>query len=281
MKTLIFGSSGALGQELKKTFATENLFCPTSKEADLANYDQIRQIIDTVNPNLIINAAAYNNVDMAESQEGKDLAFKINGDAVGNLASIAAEIGATLLHFSTDYVFDGENPEGYDENAKPNPINNYGRSKLFGEELILKNTKNFYIVRLSRLFGKKGSSENSKRSFVDIILDSVKQKPELKVTHDKWGLPTFAPDLADACYRLIKEEYPFGIYHITNNGKAPTWYEFAQEIIAVKNLNTKLISVPSSEFPRPAQIGTHSILLNKKFPPLRPWQEALKEYLCN
>lgn len=280
MKILLLGSSGTLGQELKKTFASENLFCPKSEVANLTNYDQIRQIIDTINPDLIINAAAYNNVDAAESQEGKDLAFKINGNAVGNLASIAAEIDATLLHFSTDYVFDGENPEGYDENEKPNPINNYGRSKLFGEELILKNTKNFYIVRLSRLFGKKGSSENSKKSFVDLIADLASQKSELKVTNDKWGLPTFAPDLADACYRLIKEKYPFGIYHITNSGKAPTWYEFAQEIIAIKNLNTKLIPVPSSEFPRPAQIGTHSILLNKKFPPLKPWREALKEYLC-
>lgn len=279
MKILLFGSSGTLGQELKKTFATENLFCPTSKDLDITNLDKTREFILRAKPELIINATAYNNVDVAESQDGKDLADKINSKAVGNLASVATEIGATLLHFSTDYVFDGENPKGYDENAKPNPINNYGRSKLLGEEFIQKNTNNFYIVRLSRLFGKKGISENSKRSFVDLIADLSAQKPELKIVNDKWGLPTYAPDLANACYRLIKEKHPFGIYHITNSGDAPTWYEFAQKIIAIKNLNTKLIPVPSSEFPRPAQIGTYSILLNKKFPPLRPWREALKDYL--
>lgn len=280
MEILLLGSSGMLGQELAKSFQNENLICPTRKDIDVANNNKAREFILRAKPKLIINATAYNNVDGAESEDGKNLAFEINGKAVDSLASVAAEINATLLHFSTDYVFDGENPEGYDENAKPNPINNYGRSKLLGEELIQKNNDNFYIVRLSRLFSKKGVSENSKRSFVDIILDSVKQKPELKVTNDKWGLPTYAPDLANACHRLVKEKYHFGIYHITNSGNAPTWYEFAKEIITIKNLNTKLIPVPSSEFPRPAQIGTHSILLNKKFPPLRPWREALKEYLC-
>lgn len=280
MKVLLFGSSGTLGQELMVAFRDENLICLTEKDVDFADFGAAAEAVKKVRPDVVLNAAAYTNVDGAENEEGGKIAFAINGKAAGALASATAEIGAILVHFSTDYIFDGENHEGYDENAKPNPINNYGKSKLLGEELVIKNAGKFYIVRLSRLFGKKGASENSKKSFVDTITSLAVQKPELKVTDDTWGLPTYAPDLAAACYRLVKGAYPSGIYHITNSGKAPTWYEFAQEIIAVKNQKTKLIPVPSSEFPRPAKIGIYSILLNKKFPPLRSWREALREYCC-
>lgn len=278
MKILIFGSQGTLGRALKEAFSKEELACPSSTEADLINHTHTRELVETVSPQLIINAAAYTDVDGAESGIGKNTAYAINAAAVGNLAQAAAAGDIPLIHFSTDYVFDGTLEGGYSETSTPNPLNEYGGSKLLGERLLAQHAKKFYLIRLSRLFGKAGNSSGSKKSFVDIILERAATNRELKVTNDKWGKPTYAPDLARGVRALAMSRRPFGIYHLTNEG-ACTWYEFAQEIVAGSGFPTTLIPVPSTEFPRAAVIPTHSILLNTKIPPLTPWREALKAYL--
>lgn len=277
MKILILGYKGTLGQELKKSFEKEELVCFDKDNLDLTDHKKTKEKIKDISPDVIINASAHTNVDAAENEE-KELAFQINSYAVENLAKSAKSIDAILIHFSTDYIFDGTTKGGYKEDAAPNPINIYGESKLLGEKLILENTKKYYIIRLSRLFGEMGVSKQSKKSFVDLMLDLASKKDELKITNDAVSNVTYAPDLAKATYILVKEKYPFGIYHLTNEGSC-TFYEFAEKIFEIKNINIKITPVNSDEFPRPAKIPTHSSLVNTKFPKLRHWEDALKEYL--
>ncbi len=275
---LIFGSNGMLGTELMRTFAAHKPICLTSNDVDVTDGDAVRKEIEKIKPGIIINAAAYTNVDGAEQEEGKKMAYALNADAVGNMARACARLGIILVHFSTDYVFDGAQKEGYNEAASPNPLNEYGKSKLLGEQLIQKNTRGFYIIRLSRLFGKAGTSARGKKSFVDAILELARTRPQLKVVNNRWGKPTYAPDLAQAVCALIAQRPPYGIYHLPNEGVC-TWHEFAQEILSLANLHTPIIPVPSSEFPRLANEPAYSILCNTKRPLLRHWKNALKEYL--
>lgn len=278
MKLLIFGSNGMLGTELARAFGNENPIGLTSDELDLTNHESAADKVADIKPDIVLNAAAYTNVDGAEQEEGKRTAYAVNADAVGNLARICGRLGITLIHFSTDYVFDGIRQEGYDESALPHPLNEYGKSKLLGEQLIQKNMRDFYIIRLSRLFGKKGASAGGKKSFVDVMIELARTRPELKVVNNRWGKPTYALDLAQAVCALIAQRPPYGIYHLPNEG-ACTWYEFAKEILSLANLPVPIIPVPASEFPRVANEPMYSILRNTKRPPLRHWKEALKEYM--
>ncbi|OGH67619.1 MAG: hypothetical protein A3C15_01355 [Candidatus Magasanikbacteria bacterium RIFCSPHIGHO2_02_FULL_50_9b] len=228
-------------------------------------------------PELIINAVAYNAVDDIEG-EGWGTAEKINGELPGRLAAVAKELDATFVHFSSDYVFDGENDSGYPEGAEPAPVNAYGRSKMLGEDAVQSIGGNFYLIRLSRLFGKPAASPGAKRSFVDIMMELGVTKETINLVDEEKTCATYAPDLAAEVFALVEANAPFGIYHLTNIG-ACTWYEFGQEIFRLTN--SKIIATPvaASAFPRPAKRPRVSELLNTKRPPLRPWQAALAEYV--
>ena len=136
----------------------------------------------------------------------------------------------------------------------------------------------FYLMRLSRLFGKAGNGENAKKSFVDMILNLAKEKEALEIIDEELSSPTYAPDLAKLTKKIVANKMPYGIYHGANGGSC-TWYEFAKEALKLKNISCKLIPVPASQFPRPAARPKYSILLNTKLSPARSWREALKEYL--
>ncbi len=225
---------------------------------------------------MIINATGYNNVDKAEKEE-RDLAYKINAEAVGKLANVAKEIDAILINYSTGYVFDGEKESGYREDDVPNPASEYGKSKYEGEKAVQAVGGKYYIIRLSRLFGQRGTSPNSKPSFVDIML-SKKSEQEIKVVNEEISSLIYAQDLAKFTRALFEDQKPYGIYHCANLG-ACTWFEWAKEIFALFGHGPKLVPVPASEFPRPALRPRFCILLNTKMPTLRKWKEALEEYL--
>lgn len=275
-KIIIIGAQGMLGQELAKIFQEEKPLLWDLPEIDITNENQIKQKILEINPDLVINAAAYNDVDGAEKNEA--LATKINGMAVSYLAKTINAIGGILVHYSTDYVFRGDKKEGYKEHELPDPQSVYARSKYLGEQELFKNIDKFYLIRLSRLFGKPALSKVAKKSFIDQILELAKTKSEINVINEELSCPTYAPDLAMQTYKIIKNQKLFGIYHVTNLGVC-TWYEFAQEIFTIKKFNVKLNPVASDFFPRPAVRPKYSVLLNTKLPPLRSWQEALREYL--
>lgn len=277
MKILITGAKGMLGQALLETFSEGNdILARTRDEIDLTHMGDLGSKVKELKPDLIINAAAYNNVDKAE--EESEIANAVNGYAPGNLAAMCKELDIPFVHYSTDYVFDGTKKEGYVETDEPHPISAYGRSKFLGEREVQKNGAKFYIIRLSKLFGKEPTSAGGKKSFVKLMLDLAKTKTELEVVNEEISCPTYSVDLARTSKYLLDHDLPYGIYHGVNLGGA-TWFEFAAEIFKIAELNVKLTPVPASRFARPAQRPAYGVLLNTKLPPARPWQEALREHL--
>ena len=276
MKVLVLGARGMLGQELAKTFSDHNAFAWDQEDLDITDKTQVFQKIAELRPDIILNSAAYNAVDLAE--EDKDSAFAVNAEAVKHLALVSKEIGAIFVHFSTDYVFEGIKKDGYKEEGVINPQSVYARSKAKGEEYLREIGGKYYLIRLSRLFGRPGIGDGSKKSFVDMILNLAKEKEALEIIDEELSSPTYAPDLAKLTKEIIANKIPYGIYHGANS-ESCTWYGFAKEALKLKNISCKLIPVTASQFPRPAARPKYSILLNTKLSPARSWQEALKEYL--
>lgn len=265
-----------LGRQLVRTFEKENeVLAWDREELDITEEKAVIDKIKEIKPSWIINAAAYNDVDGAEADSR--LVLKINGDGPLNLAKAAQEIGAGLVHYSSDYVFDGKQKGGYTENDEPKPISNYGRSKLAGEGVLKIQTK-AYVVRTSRLFGTPAVSTQAKKSFVELMLDLAKIRNSLEVINEEFSNPTLADDLAEQTRELVMGDYENGIYHATNEG-ACSWYELAQEIFKIKGLEIKVNPVAGTVFKRPAKRPMYSSLINSKLPKMRSWQEALRDYL--
>ena len=276
MKIIIFGAKGMLGQELGRAFQIGNLLYLLDRaDLDILDLPKLTDYILDKKPDLIINAAAYNDVDKAESEF--ELAQKINGEAAVAMAKAAAKINSILIHYSTYYVFDGVKKEGYKEDDLPAPLSKYGQSKLSGEQARNYCTK-CYLIRTSRLFGKTGTGDGAKSSFVDKILKVVETQNIVDIVNEEASNPTYANDLAYYTRYLLNKNLPFGIYHITNGG-ACTWYEFAKEIFRLSRKNVTINPVSGSQFNRPAPRPMYSSLLNTKLPKIRNWKEALAEYL--
>lgn len=279
-RILIIGNLGMLGQQLEKVFSAVARHEVTGwdrGDIDITDALAAREKIIALKPEIIINAAAYNNVDKAETDD-KELAMKINGEAVETLADIANELGAVLAHYSSDYVFAGDKKMGYKEIDEPNPISAYGESKLAGEKAA-RRAHAHYLIRTSRLFGAPAASPGAKKSFVDVMLALAKDKKEFDLVDEEWSSPTYVVDLARRTKEIIEAPEPYGLYHLANSG-ACTWYGFGKEIFSVAGLKDVVTRpVPSCNFPRPAKRPQYSELVSMKLCPLRPWQDALKEYI--
>ncbi len=283
MKILILGAKGNLGRQLTNIFKNGYEAVAWDREdLDITDKDSVFKKIKDVNPDIIINSAAYNAVDKCEADEREfDLAQKINSGAVGYLSEAALKNNAVLVHYSSAYVFGGENKNGYKEDDEPNPISKYGETKLMGERAIIgagKQGLKYYLIRASKLFGPQAISEASKPSFFDIMLKLAESKNEIDAVDEEMSCFTYTPDLAKATKDLIENKKPYGIYHIANSGYC-TWYEAAKELFNIAGFNIKVNPVSAGKFPRPAKRPKYSILLNTKFKPMRDWREALREYL--
>jgi dTDP-4-dehydrorhamnose reductase len=258
-KYVIIGAGGMLGHALKAMFPTAHHCGHT--ELDITDPDAVSRTVRQWSPRVIINAAAYTDVDGCEDNYAH--AEAVNGRAPGYLAEACAECGAVLVHYSTDYVFDGSKQE-YHETDNPCPINRYGASKLEGEQNIIKNHANYRLVRTSWLFGAHG------KNFVDTVLMLSTKQQSVKVVDDQIGKPTYSVDLAKKTREIIAREP--GIYHITNDGRC-SWYEFARAFIP------NAIPCTSAEFPRRAKRPAYSVLTNTKTTPMRHWKDAVGEYI--
>ena len=274
MRILLLGHQGLLGQALAKVLKGFDLTSWDIEEIDITNFAETKAKINALKPEIIVNATGYTAVDQAEKEPEK--ANLVNGQAVGHLAELCHSLNALLIHFSTDYVFDGQKKEGYNEDDPKNPVNAYGKSKALGEDLIQKNLEKFFIIRLSWLFGPGG------KNFIQTMLKLAQEKPELKVVDDQFGKPTYSVDLANGVKSVIEEfqanRLTPGIYHLTNE-EICNWYQFAQAAFKLKDVSIPFIPVSSAEFPTPAKRPPYSILNNHKLPPLRPWVKALQDYL--
>ncbi|WP_405267451.1 dTDP-4-dehydrorhamnose reductase [Methanobrevibacter sp.] len=275
MKILITGSNGMLGHDLQEVLKDRHeLILTTSETLDITDKNQAMNVICENKPDIVINSAAYTDVDGCE--ENQDIAYCVNGDGVRNLALACKEVGCPLLHISTDYIFNGENDKPWVEDDEIGPINVYGRSKLKGEQAILEILDKYFIVRTAWLYGING------KNFPKTMLELSQNHSEITVVYDEVGSPTYTPDLAFAISQLIETDY-YGIYHITNSGSC-SWCEFAKYIFEVADIDVEVIPVTASEFARPAPRPSYSILENKNwikngFKPLRSYKEAIKEYI--
>lgn len=252
MKVLITGAKGMLGQDMVAEFQKRDyeVHAADHKALDITDIQAVRAAITALKPDIVVNCAAYTNVDKAESEP--EIAMRVNGLGPRNLALACEATGAVLLHISTDYVFDGEKEGPYEIWDTPNPINAYGKSKLWGENYVRSLMHRYFIVRTSWLFGKGG------KNFVTTMLELAKRGEPIRVVNDQRGCPTYTVDLARACADLV-ESGCFGIYHVTNQG-ATTWYEFAKEILRCAGLRVHALPITSEELPRPARRPRNSEL---------------------
>lgn len=284
-RILLIGSNGQLGKELKFTLApVGDLIALGRDKLDLSQTDNICQVIQEIHPDIIVNAAAYTAVDKAENEI--ELAHAINEIAPKILAQESQKLGATLIHVSTDYVFDGTKGIPLTEEDQTLPLGAYGISKLAGEQAIQQNCERYIILRTAWVYGTYGKS-----NFVKTMLRLGGEREQLRVVADQVGSPTWAKDIADAITELIKlaEKAETGIYHFTNSGVA-SWYDFAKaifeeaELIGFSLKIKEVVPITTPEYPTPAKRPAYSVLSNQKiraslgnYPP--HWRDSLKQML--
>ncbi|MCP4714383.1 MAG: dTDP-4-dehydrorhamnose reductase [Deltaproteobacteria bacterium] len=274
MRLLVVGSSGMLARDVIRQFkGTCELFECDYPHFDLCDQPLVMREVASIRPDVIINCAAYTDVDGCENEKAR--AFAVNADGVRNLALACKETGSRLVHVSTDFVFDGNKNTPYDEDDLTNPLSVYGSSKLAGEAHIREVLERYVIVRTSWLFGKGGNN------FVETIKRLAGERDELRIVDDQKGCPTFAADLAQALSALISSSAQ-GVFHVSNSGPC-TWYEFGRKIVELSSLAARVTPVSSDEFPRPARRPANSVMNTQKYydqtgKQLRPWQEALQDY---
>ena len=276
MKILITGANGMLAKSVKERLKKGNeLICTDVSELDITNKDQVLEFVQDLKPEYIINCAAYTAVDKAE--EVYDLADKINGDGPANLALASKSVDATLVHISTDYVFNGDLDvsKSYLEDDAVGPVTVYGKTKLHGEQGVKDNTDKYYIFRTAWLYGDGNN-------FVRTMLNLAKNHDEVSVVSDQHGSPTYAEDLADIIGQAIEKKIPYGLYHATNQGFT-TWYEFTKKIYELSDITTKVKPVTSEEFVRPAKRPKNSQLDKTKLLSqgitIPSWEDGLQRYL--
>jgi dTDP-4-dehydrorhamnose reductase len=270
MRYLIAGGAGMLGRDLARMLDGRDVTALGRAELDITDESALRRVVP--GHDVIINAAAYTQVDAAESHEAEALA--INATGAAHLASAAAEVGARFVQLSTDYVFDGAATSPYPEDALRDPKGAYGRTKAEGERLVLEAHPSAYLVRTAWLYGAHG------RNFARTMLRLAGQRETVSVVADQVGQPTWTLDLAAAIVRLLDTDAPSGIYHGTNSGQA-SWFEFARAIFAVSGLDPeRVLPIDSAAYPVPAPRPAYSVLGHDAWRRAglaepRDWHEAL------
>jgi dTDP-4-dehydrorhamnose reductase len=276
MRYLITGANGQLATEFRKTLETNTSIdvIPLTKEKlNIADARAVNEAVSYYKPSIIINCAAYNNVDGAEHDEGS--AFKVNAEGPKNLALSAKSVNALLIHYSTDYVFDGSKEEFYTEEDVPSPLSKYGASKLLGEKMIQSETDNYLILRVSWVFGE------GKQNFLYKLLDWSQKNRVIKVVCDQISIPTYTEDIVRVTRRAIDKGLR-GIYHLTNSGYAAR-YEVARFFLELIGKDNLVLPVTSEYFNSPAKRPYFSALSNKKiskilFIELPHWKDAIERY---
>ncbi|MBW2265908.1 MAG: dTDP-4-dehydrorhamnose reductase [Deltaproteobacteria bacterium] len=277
MKVIVTGSQGMLSQDLIPIISTEHeTVSLAANELDITNKEKVFDVIGESKADLVINCAAYSQVDQAETEI--EQAFRINAYGVQQLALACRQHRSTLCHISTDYVFDGTKNEPYQPFDQPNPISRYGASKLAGEKFVQSILNRYYLIRTSSLYGKNGNN------FVHTILQLAKKGGPLKVVCDQQMSPTWTVNLAQGILRLISTGN-FGTYHLTDrtNGGI-SWHEFAGRILERKGNHAEIEPITTKQFARPAKRPAYSVLdtslftLCSGYEPL-PWEESLKRFL--
>lgn len=285
MKVALIGSTGQLGTDLTTVISGQpgiNLIPLTHNDIEIQDYESTSRILAEIAPAMVINTAAYHDVDACEDDSAR--AFAVNAYAVRNLALICKSLDAALLHISSDYVFggNGDRCRPYTELDPPYPINAYGISKLAGEYFIRYILDRYWIVRTSGLYGLAGSS-GKRENFVELMLRLAQEGRDIQVVNDQTLTPTYTLDLSCAITQLVQTQH-YGVFHITNGGSC-SWYEFAARIFELVGLEPPLMPTTTAEFGARALRPAYSVLANQALvqaglESLRPWECALEAYLA-
>ena len=278
---VLIGADGQLGTDLATYFQENNIsFYPLYyPQFDITRPEKARRQLASLKPKVVINTAAYHRVD--ECEDYPERAFLVNALAVRHLALICGELESSLVHFSTDYVFDGQKKKPYVEEDCPRPLSVYAASKLAGEYFVQAFLERYFLIRTCGLYGVAGCWGKG-TNFVETMIKLAREGRAIKVVNDQKVTPTSTRELAEKIAELLKIN-AYGLYHLTNEGQC-TWFEFAQKIFEYLNLKPELIPVSSQEFGAKARRPPYSVLENKKAKALgltsfSPWEEALKDYL--
>ncbi|WP_162924357.1 dTDP-4-dehydrorhamnose reductase [Rubrobacter indicoceani] len=271
MKVLITGAGGQVGLELTKLLPERGheTVPLTRADLDISSLEAVEATLEHHRPDLVVNAAAYTDVDGCE--EERELSYAVNATGPANLARTTERLGAELLHLGTNYVFDGDADRPYEPFDPPNPGSAYGRGKLAGDELVMRLTNRFFVVRSAGVYGEG-------HNFVRTMLRVAKDRDTLRVKADEYIAPTYAEDLARGLLDLV-ESRRYGLYHLTNSGSC-SWYEFATAIFSLADIEVEVLPVPASEYPLPAERPKNGLLYDPAAPKLRHWRRALADYLA-
>lgn len=276
MRVLITGAGGMLGSQVASAYKAlgAEVYPFNRKELNICDIETLKIVFYSIKPTLVVNCAAYTVVDKAEVE--KETAFLVNGLGPKYIACLCRDMKAVFVHISTDYVFNGKSNTPYRVYDPTGPINVYGKSKFYGEQVIRETYDRYFIIRASWLFGPGG------KNFVDTFIKLCSKTDPIKIVNDQTGCPTYTADLAQGIVKLAQTGV-FGTYHLTNSGQV-TWYGLALEIKKLLNLKNQVVPCGSEDFPRPARRPRYSVL--DPFPlhavtglKLPSWQDALRRYL--
>jgi dTDP-4-dehydrorhamnose reductase len=282
MNIAVIGSNGQLGSDVVRVLAHqgEDVYSLTHADIEVSSLESVADCLRSKRPEIVINTAAMHHVENCEQEPGK--AYAVNAVGARNLATATRDLGAVLIHVSTDYVFDGKKDEPYVENDIPLPLNVYGNSKLAGEYFVRTLNSKHFVLRTSALYGKHPCRAKGGQNFVDLMLRLARERGRVRVVDSEFVSPTPTVDVARQIAALTRCD-AYGLYHATAEGSC-SWYEFAREIFSVAEIEVKLEAASPSEFPAKVPRPRYSVLENRGLKTLRlnqfePWQVGLRRYV--
>jgi dTDP-4-dehydrorhamnose reductase len=282
MKVAVIGANGQLGSDVVRAYQAngDEVQPLTHADMELSNVDAVSARLKELAPNVIVNTAAMHHVENCEKEPEK--AFAVNGIGARNLASVSRDLGAVLVHVSTDYVFDGDKNAPYEESDAPRPLNVYGNTKLAGEYFVRGTTDKHFVVRTSAIYGKNPCRAKGGLNFVELMLKLARERGEVKVVDSEFVSPTPTSQIADQIVVLTASDH-YGLYHATAEGQC-SWHAFAKEIFQLTDTKVKLNIAGPNEFPAKVPRPKYSVLENKALKSaglnrFKPWNEGLKDYL--
>ena len=279
MRVALIGADGQLGSDLLKVLKGFNLFPLYYPEFDVTDKEKMKQKLESLKPDTIINTSAFNDVDASEERIKE--AFEVNAFALRDLSYISLELGTALMHFSSDYVFDGLKKSPYHESDKPNPVNVYGVSKLAGEYFLQNILEKYYIIRTSGLYGEAGCKGKG-YNFVDLMVKKAGKNENVKIVDDQYMTPTWSFELAERIRDLL-DKGKYGLYHMSSEGEC-TWFQFAGKIFSLLGKRPHVAPVETKSYGARAQRPLYSVLENRALKGIgirdfSHWEEALKKYM--
>jgi dTDP-4-dehydrorhamnose reductase len=282
MKIALVGADGQLGVDVAKAFTAngDEVISLTHADIELSDLDSVSNRLKELRPHIVINTAAMHHVENCEKEPQK--AFAVNGVGARNLSLISRELDATIMHVSTDYVFDGAKGKPYLEDDAPRPLNVYGNTKLSGEYFVRSASEKHFVLRASAIYGKSPCRAKGGLNFVELMLKLARERGKVRVVDSEFVSPTRTTEIAGQMVALSRSD-SYGLYHATAEGSC-SWYEFAGEIFRLTNTKVTLEAAGPNEFPAKVPRPLYSVLENQALKKqslnvFKPWQEGLREYL--